>query len=431
MYYNKNEVNNILNCKNCLERLDEPRILPCGEIICSFCTSSLKIVDKIFDCSACKEKHEIPKSGLPICKPLLEMLSIKPTKVSRGKAFNTLQESFSHIRTNINLIKHGLNNRDEFIKEHCIELRNEVQLVAEEAFEQINDIIILNIKEIDEYEKEQLKSSQDMENINLSKSLLNDLNNCLKEMESFYDANIQSLNKNQLRDSLIVKLNENAIDMRNKAEYNIKNLQRINLGGKIMKLDYNEQENLCSMKIIHLDERIDSSILIGKDQIKNLIALCVLPDFQKWNLIYRASQDGFEAVSFHAKCDSKPNTLVIIQSTNGNIFGGYTEQTWNHTGAHKVDPNSYIFSLINKLNKPIKIKWTQNHGICCNNANGPTFGAYDLNIADNANINTTSYSNLSHSYVHPFYANGSNEAKSFLAGSYNFQVSEIEVYTKQ
>ena len=40
MYYNKNEVINILNCKNCLERLDEPKILPCGETICSFCTSS-------------------------------------------------------------------------------------------------------------------------------------------------------------------------------------------------------------------------------------------------------------------------------------------------------------------------------------------------------------------------------------------------------
>ena len=39
-------------------------------------------------------------------------------------------------------------------------------------------------------------------------------------------------------------------------------------------------------------------------------------------------------------------------------------------------------------------------------------------------------SNLGHSYTHPNYAYGSNESKSYLAGSYNFQVSEIEVFMK-
>jgi hypothetical protein len=48
-----------------------------------------------------------------------------------------------------------------------------------------------------------------------------------------------------------------------------------------------------------------------------------------------------------------------------------------------------------------------------------------------SNINVVSFSNLGHSYTHPDYRQGSNEAKSFLAGSYNFQVTEIEVYTKQ
>jgi len=32
--------------------------------------------------------------------------------------------------------------------------------------------------------------------------------------------------------------------------------------------------------------------------------------------------------------------------------------------------------------------------------------------------------------MHPTYARGSNEARSFLAGSYYFQVADIEVYTK-
>jgi len=177
---------------------------------------------------------------------------------------------------------------------------------------------------------------------------------------------------------------------------------------------------------------MSSTILSEKYQTKQLMSLCEFPADLRWNLIYRASQDGFEASKFHTKCDNKPNTLIIVKSTDGNVFGGYTEQTWNHTGNYKADPNSFIFSLINKLNKPIKMKWSQSYGIYCHTSNGPTFGSgHDLHIADRSNTNTISYSNLRHSYTHPDYAYGSNEATSFLAGSYNFQVSEIEVYTKQ
>ena len=41
-----------------------------------------------------------------------------------------------------------------------------------------------------------------------------------------------------------------------------------------------------------------------------------------------------------------------------------------------------------------------------------------------------SYSELGHTYSHPEYEEGTNEAKTFLAGSRNFQLDEIEVYEK-
>jgi hypothetical protein len=41
-----------------------------------------------------------------------------------------------------------------------------------------------------------------------------------------------------------------------------------------------------------------------------------------------------------------------------------------------------------------------------------------------------SWSNLGSVYKHPQYAWGTNEAKSFLAGSYRFRLDEIEVYRK-
>jgi len=124
--------------------------------------------------------------------------------------------------------------------------------------------------------------------------------------------------------------------------------------------------------------------------------------------------------------------LAVIKSKNDNAFGGYTEQSWSGNGIYKADPNAFIFSLINKLNRQLKMKWSKNNGICCNSSYGPIFGGgCDLLKADKSNTNTSSCSNLGHSYSHPEYVYGSDEAKTFPTGSYSFQVSELEVYTKQ
>jgi len=96
---------------------------------------------------------------------------------------------------------------------------------------------------------------------------------------------------------------------------------------------------------------------------------------QKWNLVYRASRDGFEAANFHSKCNDKAHNLVVIKSTQGNVFGGYTDQDWSGNRIFKNDPNSFIFSLINKQNKPTVIKCNEyEHAIFCDSFYGPIFG---------------------------------------------------------
>jgi hypothetical protein len=61
---------------------------------------------------------------------------------------------------------------------------------------------------------------------------------------------------------------------------------------------------------------------------------------------------------------------------------------------------------------------------------GPIFGGgNDLFICGDSDINNQSYSNLGHSFqCPPGITYGSTQAYSFLAGSYNFLVSEIEVF---
>ena len=45
-------------------------------------------------------------------------------------------------------------------------------------------------------------------------------------------------------------------------------------------------------------------------------------------LLYRASRDDWASSNFHSSCDNKGPTVTVIKSEN-NIFGGYTEQSWD------------------------------------------------------------------------------------------------------
>jgi len=178
-----------------------------------------------------------------------------------------------------------------------------------------------------------------------------------------------------------------------------------------------------------LDPKLDSVIIKSEENNK---FFSLINEKGKWKRLYRASSDGFQITRFHAKCDGIPNTLTIIKSTLGYVFGGFSPLSWDQSGAFKNDKNAFIFSFLNASNKPCKINCTNpTNSIYCHSSYGPTFGGgHDIYIANNSNQNSTSYSNLCHSYALTGYTNATTQADSFLAGAYNFQVTEIEVFQK-
>ncbi len=173
----------------------------------------------------------------------------------------------------------------------------------------------------------------------------------------------------------------------------------------------------------------DSVILTDTQQL-DFIKLCEFDIGTKFTLLYRATVDGFEGAKFHLKCDAKGKTLTIIKvKNNQNIFGGYTEAGWEGQ-CYKNDPNAFIFSLINHDKQPIKIKSNGSNSIWCGPSFGPIFGcdASDFQISTNSNTVASSFSNLGASFAHPTYQRGTTQAQNFLAGSYKFSTSEIEVF---
>jgi hypothetical protein len=112
---------------------------------------------------------------------------------------------------------------------------------------------------------------------------------------------------------------------------------------------------------------------------------------RKWKLIYRATIDGFQAASFHEKCDKKGETFTIVRSANNNsIFGGYSATSWDQAiNGDNINQNCFLFLLKNhNKTSPTKLPYSAGRSTYHAIDYGPTFGAgWDLYIPDNSNKN--------------------------------------------
>jgi len=154
-------------------------------------------------------------------------------------------------------------------------------------------------------------------------------------------------------------------------------------------------------------------------------------------LVYRGSRDGFSATAFHKQCDDKGPTVVVINSGNGNIFGGYTPLSWTSKNIDLIDEtrSTFLFILKNHTKgfKPCKMVQYQNHSIECYQANlscfGGKIGDQDIYIHNECSKGCTSSSNLGKSFQLPKpYIYGQKDAKALLAGREWFTVTDIEVF---
>eukprot|EP01080_Neovahlkampfia_damariscottae_P002757 gene2757-4165_t len=157
---------------------------------------------------------------------------------------------------------------------------------------------------------------------------------------------------------------------------------------------------------------------------------------EKWKLCYQATKDGFSASNFRSTCSGKGETITIIKTNLGYIFGGYTPLSWSTTNQYQYNNQSFLFSFKNASNDaPKKLDnngphHSNQYSVYQGSSYGPTFGGgHDLYICSNSNTLNQSYSNLGHSYSLPGYTYGTQQIKNYLAGSYNFTISEIEVYS--
>jgi len=428
-----------LTCSNCSKIFKDPVELPCEDFICKEHLEEKDVLkqNKI-TCVECKQHFEVKGNTFKTVKLIQKQLDNKVYLNNEEKSLKQNIEETIHILNKMyeefNMSKTGL---DLDVHNHFQEVRLQIDMHREKLKEKIDDIYMEMIDKTKDFEAKYLNSLNEKLSASLKFFKGNKSSEEALEMTelTFRDPNllIEPIRKLKIKQQEIIETLKTKLNEMNQIKENMK-----------ASIDFKpnlsfEKDAFGSLYLIDFPNNgpFNSKILTFEQSLE-LMELCEFNLKEKFNLLYRGSQDGFTGNDFHLKCDGQANTLTILKAKNSEfIFGGFTTVTWESGAHHKSDPNSFIFSLTNKDNKPCKINTSDaEHSIGCWSRYGPIFGSGDIRLGTNLitnewDLDTESYSDLGNTYEHSQYACGTNEAKSFLAGSYEFELSEIEVYERK
>ena len=182
---------------------------------------------------------------------------------------------------------------------------------------------------------------------------------------------------------------------------------------------------LYNIKIFNLSSIIKNDI----DNIKliiNWIRQKTNKNIIKFELIFKMSENGYASKDFHKFCDNQGPTLLLIETKDNKIFGGFTPLNWklpedierlidssDSTFLFSLSPKKKKFDMINKLDYAIR-----------NDKDfGPIFGNFDLSLSGNMTRGGTFANNLCN-----FFSNNYLELTGDSGVTTDFDVKEFEVY---
>jgi hypothetical protein len=150
-------------------------------------------------------------------------------------------------------------------------------------------------------------------------------------------------------------------------------------------------------------------------------------------LIYRRSTNGSSANAFHNSVDEKGPTIVIMRANNGQVFGGYSNNSWSSSSpGYKNSSQAFLFNL--NTDRKATPYYPQ-YSIYTNYSYGPTFGGgHDIYINSSMNsgyFNVHSYNSIDGSAHRSSTAlkalTGINTTSTYSSFGAGF-ITEIEVY---
>ena len=420
--------------KGCKRVFEDARILPCGKRTCAIHIEEMRLKNdtvsnskstKVIMCNFCQKIHNCPDDGaeFPVDEYVPQLLSM-----SYSCEHDAAKKSF----TAVSQLLERLTKLDQksYVLDYFERVEADIQQEKEVNIQKLIDYYQTLVNDVHERRAECLRNLEQATNNTTLEAIKRAL---IEHRDRLNNDNLNFVLKTLDGDEVKWRLIQSECgDLLQKVRSLDQELKETIVGAQRTEF----RASTMSAKLEHIcghlsGKTIDSTIVFTDKMAGELVELCKLSGKQQFKLLYRATRDGFAASSFHARCDNQVSTLTIVRSIEGFIFGAFASVAWDSTSGDKADPNAFIFSLVNRYAKPqlIAVQDDDKSAIYCDAAYGPTFGdGHDICIEDNSNTTYESYTYLGISYDFKLFDYDSDEAQGFLAGSYNFQTSEIEVF---
>ena len=154
---------------------------------------------------------------------------------------------------------------------------------------------------------------------------------------------------------------------------------------------------------------------------------------------YSMAQSGGKgsAQGFHAACDNKGPTVVVVKTTKGWIFGGAADKSWTSGASWAMSDSAFLFCVkcagagTGAVPSQLKLTGKSNqYGMYHDSLYGPTFGGgSDLRIGTTpGGTSMKSFSRLAVSYTCPAGQLRSTACDKYLTGSDTFAVADYKVF---
>ena len=296
---------------------------------------------------------------------------------------NLLQIQNSRYENHINLLLSGIDKITTFIDESSIKA---------------DEVDNSNIKK----SVSLTKSNSVSQNLNLRSQ--NNLKNMYQSFDNY------SLKQNQSLSQFNVNSNINEQDLEQNNNESEQNLSKFN-----EEQLYRTEENRVIFR-----NGILYGIIKKYSEIEKVVAKIqtILQKGAKFTIIYKASELGDRAMTFHQKCDDIDISLILIETEKGVRFGGFTTKSWNGNCVQKIDNDAFVFSIDkNKIYEVIKNEMA----IGCYPKFGPVFFGCQIRVYDN-------FFNKNSTTCHKKLNFKTNEDYELNNGEQFFTVKDIEVY---
>ena len=419
-------------CYNCSENHFEHEVFHYSKYFPS--TRDIREGNKILS-EMKRELEKFKQSTKDIIKICESLIDIKEIILNSLKSIDLDKLNFYSIMNYKNILKlkfkllvkpyEIINPMCEMNSKILLKIKKDIKLDEKEAFKgEINNVL-------SEYDINQINiNNRDPKSYHVNKLY----------PEKFYES---CINNSKKIDKIVNKSKKKAFDSKQSKSKKEKNIHKIHFDKE--KDINNKNEDNIELKSeknnmivkIELDDNyvndfkdqfsyisdFEKSMIVDNQQLRfiiNTISSNVKKIVKKLYLCYRATSDGDKAISFHEKCDRLKNIIILISTSNGKKFGGFSSESWDSYSQEvwKKDNDAFIFSLDNyKFYKVIKPE----RALCCNRNYGPYFGNGEILIPDNFFLTPSTCLEKNICYE-------SNDISFPLSEMKEFYVTQIEAY---